>query len=76
MNGIVWINSVVREQEECALKQKMAIKSPKNECCVSTWCSIWKITKVRGCSSKTVHIWPYIGKAKIYLICGSLIEKW
>ena len=72
MNGIVWINSVVRE-EECALKQKMAIKSPRNECCVFTVSSVWRITKVKGWSLKTVHIDPTFVKLKCVIGGGSLI---
>ena len=37
--------------------------------------SDWKMTKVKGCSSEMVHIWPYVGKAKMCLRDGNLFEK-
>ena len=37
--------------------------------------SVWKITKVKDCSSETLHIWPYVCKAKMCLGGGSLFEK-
>ena len=37
-------------------------------------CFVWKITKVRGCSSETVHIGPYLGKAKLNLKGGKFIN--
>ena len=32
-----------------------------------TGCPRSKVSKVKGCSSETVHIWPHIGKAKMCL---------
>ena len=40
----------------------------------STGCFIWKITKVKGCSLETVHIWPYVGKAKMRLRDSRLFQ--
>ena len=31
--------------------------------------------KVKGCSSESVHIWPYVGKAKMCLRCGRFYGK-
>ena len=49
---------------------------PKQELYIlTTGHSDWKITKVNRCSSETVHIWPYVGNAKMRLRGGSLFEK-
>ena len=34
---------------------------------IITGFSDWKITKLTGCASETVHIWPKVGKAKLHL---------
>ena len=36
---------------------------------------IYYFPKVKGCRSRTMHFWPYIGKAKMCLRDGSLLEK-
>ena len=36
----------------------------------TTGCSVWKIAKVKGCSSETVHFWLYVGRAKMRLEGG------
>ena len=36
----------------------------------TTGCSNWKITKVKGCGSETMHFWPHVVKTKRHLIGG------
>ena len=36
--------------------------------------TVRKIPKGKGCSSKTVHFWPYVGKAKMCLRGGRLFQ--
>ena len=40
-----------------------------------TGCFIWKVEISNGCSSLTVHIWPYVGRAKKWLKGGRFFEK-
>ena len=40
-----------------------------------TGSTVWKIAKVRYCSSEMVHIWPYVSNAKMCLRMGTLPEK-
>ena len=40
-----------------------------------TGCSVWKITKVKGCSSETENFWPYVVKAKMCLRGCSLFDN-
>ena len=35
----------------------------------------WKLSKVNGCSSEMVHIWPNVDEAKMCLRGGSIIVK-
>ena len=41
----------------------------------NTGCFIWKIEISNGCNFVTVHIWPYVGKAKMRLRGGRFFEK-
>ena len=34
-----------------------------------------KKSERNGCSTKTVHIWPYVGKAKMRLIGSSFLKN-
>ena len=39
----------------------------------------WKIAKVKGCSSESVHVWPHVGKTKTSVVfiknCKQTAEK-
>ena len=39
----------------------------------TTGCFIWNFGISNGCSTKMVHIWPYVGKAKMCLRSGSFL---
>ena len=40
----------------------------------TTLCSNWTLSKVNGCGTKTVHIWPYVDKAKMCLRGSSFFQ--
>ena len=40
----------------------------------NTGCFVWNFVISNGCNSKTVHIWPYVGKAKMCLRGGSFYQ--
>ena len=42
---------------------------------IDTGCSNWKLSKVNGCKTETVHIWLYVGKAKMRLRGSSSLAK-
>ena len=41
---------------------------------IDTGCSNWTLSKVNGCGTKTVHIWPYVDKAKMCLRGSSFFQ--
>ena len=41
----------------------------------STGCIVWNFANSNGCRTITVHIWPYVGKAKMCFIGGRFFGK-
>ena len=41
----------------------------------NTGCFIWKVEISNGCNFLTVHIWPYVGKAKMGLRGGRFLKN-
>ena len=35
----------------------------------------WKVTKIKGCITETLHFWPHHGKAKMYLSTEVIVLK-
>ena len=40
-----------------------------------TGCSNWKLSKVNGCRNVSVYFWPCVGKAKMLVRGGRILEK-
>ena len=43
---------------------------------ITTGCSDWKLSKVNGRRTETVHFWPYVGKANMSFRGGRFFIFW